>query len=252
MNKLPISVTILTKDSEQFIVEVLESLCLFDEVVIVDNGSTDSTLELVKAFPNVSLHIEPFIGFGPLKRRAVELAKNDWIFSVDSDEIVGKDLIENIKNITLTDKCVVYTINRRNFLSGQEIKHSGWAPDILVRLFNRQTTDFDHSYVHEKIEIPSQCKVCHLDGSFTHYSMPKIEDIINKMNTYSTMYAKEHMTKKTSPIKAFLGGYFAFFKSYILKLGIIDGWRGLVVAVMAANGSFFKYIKIIDLQEKQK
>jgi glycosyltransferase involved in cell wall biosynthesis len=251
MMKLPISVTILTKNSERFICEVLDALTLFDEVVIVDNGSTDRTLELVKAYENVNMYIEEFIGFGPLKGQATKLAKHDWIFSIDSDEIVGEDLLENIKNLDLSKSEMIYTINRRNYFCGVEIKHSGWAPDILIRIFNKKSTNFDESYVHEKVLLPESYTLEHIKGSFVHYSMPNIEDIVNKMNTYSAMYAQKNLHKRTNASRAFLGGAFAFFKSFILKRGFLDGWRGLVIAVMAANGSFFKYIKILDLQEKR-
>ena len=251
MPKIPISVTILTRNSEQFIEEVLDSLKKFDEVVIVDNGSTDATILLSQKYENVTVCIEEFIGFGPLKRKAAQLAKHDWIFSVDSDEIVGDNLVDNIANIDLSLIESVYSINRRNFFSGKEIKHSSWSPDILVRLFNKTYTNYNSSYVHEKVVSPKGCQPILLKGSFKHYSMGSIDDIVSKMNSYTTMYAEANRDKKSSVLKAVVHAYLAFMKAYFIRLGFLDGWRGLVIAVMAANGCFVKYMKIVDLQESQ-
>jgi glycosyltransferase involved in cell wall biosynthesis len=251
MSKIPISVTILTKNSEQFIEEVLDSLKKFDEVVVVDNGSTDATILLSKKYENVTMCLEEFIGFGPLKRKAAQLAKHDWIFSVDSDEVVGDDLVDSIANIDLSSRELVYSINRRNFFSGREIKHSGWSPDILVRLFNKTYTNYNSSYVHEKVVLPKDCQPALLSGSFKHYSMGSVGEIVSKMNSYTTMYAESNRDRESSALKAVVHACLAFMKAYFIRLGFLDGWRGLVIAVMAANGCFVKYMKIVDLQERQ-
>lgn len=124
-----ISVTILTKNSSRHIEEILRSLADFNEIIILDNGSEDGTLDTAEKFSNVKIYSEDFIGFGPLKNSAVKMASNDWIFSLDSDEVPSKDLIEELRNLDLHDSSKAFSINRRNYFCNREIKHGGWNPD---------------------------------------------------------------------------------------------------------------------------
>ncbi len=238
-----ISVTILTKNSSKHIHEVLNSLSDFDEIIIVDNGSQDNTVEIAGGYSNAKIYHETFIGFGPLKNIAVDRARNDWVFSLDSDEVPSGELIEELKALDLKDLTRAFMINRQNIFCSRVIKHSGWNPDWLIRIFNRKTARFSGNYVHEHVVCDSHVKAHKLKGGIVHYTADDIKDIINKMNNYSSLYALSGDLKKQSPFIALIKGAAAFMKAYIVRCGFLDGWRGLVIAVMAANGAFFKHAK---------
>ena len=131
-----ISVTILTKNSRKYLKEVLSAVQMFDEVIIYDNGSTDDTFEIARTFPNVKIVRGDFIGFGPTHNKASSAAKNDWILSIDSDEVVTPEMAKEILSTRL-DPDSVYSFPRKNYYNGKWIKWCGWFPDRRVRLYNR-------------------------------------------------------------------------------------------------------------------
>ncbi len=151
--KNEISVIILTKDSEKYLKECLNALKWFDEVVILDNGSNDNTLKIAKSFKNVKIIQHQFIGFGYLKNLAIKKTKNSWILSIDSDEIVSEKLLNEIKKLNLEDEKSIYLINRLNHYNKKPIKCCGWYPDRVLRLFNKNYTQFSNVMVHESIII---------------------------------------------------------------------------------------------------
>ncbi len=245
-----ISVTILTKNSKQYIKECLEALKMFDEVIVLDNGSTDETIKIAKTFANVKVFEHQFIGFGPLKQLAVSYATNDWILSVDSDEIFEQKLVDEILQLKL-DKNRVYSILRDNYYNKKLVKACGWANDYVERLFNKNSTNFNDKQVHEGLEITKDIEVKKLQHSFKHYSFDNASQLLNKLNHYSTLYAEQHKgKKKSSPTKAFLSGLFAFFKNYILQKGFLYGYEGLIISISNANGAFYKYMKLYEANKR--
>lgn len=239
-----ISVTILTKNCPEYLDEVLNALRDFDEVLILDNGSTDNTLELAAAHPNVTIHHSPFIGFGPLHNKAVELAKHDWILSLDADEVASPDMVKQIHELSL-DPRSVYRFARHNYYKGQWIKGCGWYPDRQLRLFNRKHTQFTNAQVHESV-ITTGLKVQTLPGHIKHYSYATVSDFLRKMQHYSDLFAHERHGTRSSMSKAILHGLFTFFKSYILKRGILDGAAGFEISLYNANTAFYKYLKLAE------
>ncbi|WP_297983550.1 glycosyltransferase [uncultured Chryseobacterium sp.] len=251
MEQLPISVTLLTKNSSKYLAEVLEALSQFDEVVVLDNGSTDNTIEITECFANAKVVLSPFIGFGPLKNLAAEHAKNEWVINIDSDEVFPKDLIDEIKKIDLSKKETVYSFSRLNHYRKKVIKTCGWYPDVVKRMYHRSIIKFDNKQVHESLIIPQNVKIQQLKTPFLHYSFDGAADLINKMQQYSTLYAQEHrFSKKSSLLSAINHGFFAFFKSYILKKGITDGRDGFVISATNAMGSYFKYLKLTEANDR--
>ncbi len=243
-----ISVTILTKNSQKYLKESLNALKPFDEVIILDNGSTDSTLEIASSFDNVKIVEHEFIGFGPMKNLAAEFAKNDWIFSVDSDEIVSKELIDSIKMLNPKNIGHLYSVSRLNHYRKKAIKCCGWYPDVVTRLYNKNSARFSDAMVHESLQPQDGVKTIHLKGLIRHYPFDSVESLIAKMQSYSTLYATQNK-KTSSPSKAFFRALFAFFKNYFLQRGFMCGYEGLLISVSNANGVFYKYMK---LYEKQK
>lgn len=245
----PISVTILTKNSEAYLQEVLQALHLFDEVVICDTGSQDATLEIAKKFSNVVIYERPFMGFGCTHNIATSLAKNDWILSIDSDEIVTPELAQEIAHLSLQME-QVYAFPRHNEYRGKWIKWCGWYPDYQVRLYNRLKTSFTDAQVHEAIQVEG-LQVVSLKAPIRHYSYATVSDFLNKMQAYSDLFARQYQGKKSSSLtKAILHGFFAFFKSYILKRGIVGGREGFEISFYNANTAFYKYLKLAEANEK--
>lgn len=250
MTKLPISVTMLVKNAEKYLARSLSALSAFDEIVVLDNGSTDSTVKIAKQFPNVSLHHHDFIGFGPMKNLAADLAKHDWIINIDSDEIFPEEVINEISKLDLTDVNKVYALLRINHYRGQPIKTCGWYPDYVRRMYYKQTVKFNDKQVHESLAIPEGVKVVRLEHSFEHYSFDGAEGLINKMQHYTTLFAQQQKFRKRASIIGAIGhGVSAFFKNYILKKGIISGNDGFIISFANACGSYYKYVKLYEANQ---
>ncbi len=245
---MKITVTLLAKNSERFLKEVLEPLSSFDEVILYDNGSTDKTLEIAKSFPFVTVHQGPFMGFGETHNHVSGLARNDWIFSLDTDEIVTPELIEEIKSITLDPK-TVYAIPRHNEYRRKWIKGCGWYPDNPKRLYNRKETKFSSHKVHESI-ISDGMKVQTLKNFYHHLSYNSVSEFIAKMQHYSDLFAQDRAGKvASSPFKAMSHALYTFFKCYILKRGFLDGSEGYLISSYNAHTAFYKYYKLYEANQ---
>ncbi|MBA2368569.1 MAG: glycosyltransferase family 2 protein [Candidatus Protochlamydia sp.] len=244
----PISVTVLTKNSQTYLKEVLSSLHTFDEVLVCDTGSSDQTIVIAEQFSNVRIHHMKFNGFGPTHNLASSLAKNDWVLSIDSDEIVTEELAKEIKELKLERGCV-YSFPRRNEYRGKWIKGCGWHPDRQIRLYHRLDTHFTNVQVHESI-IQDQLQHISLKAPLRHYSYDTIDDFLRKMQSYSTLFAAQNQgIKKSSFGKALSHGYFAFFKSYLLKKGIFGGREGFEISFYNGATAFYKYLKLAEANQ---
>lgn len=245
----PISVTILTKNSQSYLKEVLEALTSFEEVLVCDTGSTDHTMEIAKTFPNVKIVEQAFIGFGPTHNLASSLAKNDWILSIDSDEIATPELVKEIKKLDLNPNNV-YSFPRNNEYRGKWIKWCGWYPDQQVRLYHRLSTSFTKAQVHEAV-ITTGMQIVRLKSPLRHYSYASVDDFLNKMQSYSSLFAAQNQGKKSSSLcKAVLHGFFAFFKSYFIKRGIIGGREGFEISFYNGATAYYKYLKLAEANER--
>jgi glycosyltransferase involved in cell wall biosynthesis len=241
-----ISVTVLTKNCERTLEKTLQSVRSFPEVLVVDTGSTDRTLEIARQFPHVTIHTVPFSGFGPTHNLASSLAQNDWILSLDSDEVLSDELIQEIQKTSLDPACV-YAIQRHNYFNGKQIKGcGGWHPDRVVRLYHRKATKFTSDEVHEKI-IADGLKTISFVHPAHHTPYLEMADFLAKMQTYTTLFAKQHKGKKQgSLLKAIAHAWLAFFKSYILKRGFLDGREGFIISVYNSHTTFYKYLKLAE------
>lgn len=238
-----ISVTILVKNAERTLKEVLLSLKNFDEIVLLDTGSTDKTLEIAKAFTNVTIYQKEFLGFGHMHNMASELAKSDWILSIDADEVVSKDLATEILSLKL-DANFVYALPRHNFFNNKEIKFSGWQREKVVRLYNKKKTSFSEHLVHEGV-ITKSMKVKTLNHPLLHTPYSDLSDFLRKMELYSSLFAREKKgKKKSSPLKALTHGFWAFFRSFVLKKGFLGGYEGFLISIYNGHTCFYKYLKL--------
>jgi glycosyltransferase involved in cell wall biosynthesis len=245
-----ISVTVLTKNSQRYIHEVLSALQPFEEVIVYDTGSSDETISIAEQFSNVVVHRKPFIGFGPTHNLASEAAKNDWILSIDSDEVVTPEMAQTIFRTRLDGNCV-YSFPRNNYFNGKFIKWCGWYPDRQVRLYNKKRTRFSDAQVHEGV-LRGNAQTVPLNASFKHYSYASISEFLEKMQLYSSLFAKQYAGKKSSSLlKAILHGFFAFIKSYFFKRGFMGGYEGFVISAYNGHTAYYKYLKLYEANQKK-
>jgi len=243
-----ISVTILTKNSEETLSSCLKALEGFDEIIVLDTGSTDLTMDIARSFPRVKVYESEFQGFGPLHNLAAEKASNDWILSLDSDEILTDELSHEIQSCSLNEKSV-YSFPFNNYFNGKHIKGCGWYPDRHIRLYNKKSTHFTDAFVHEKIKSNS-LKEIKLKHPVKHYSYRSISDFLTKMENYSSLFAQQNkQTKSASLSKALFRSLCAFFKSYVIKRGFSDGREGFIISAYNAQTTFYKYLKLEELNK---
>ena len=251
MTALPVSATVLTKNSERHLVRVLDALRGFDEVVVLDNGSKDETLAIAVEYANVSVYHHPFEGFGKLKNLAAAKARNDWIMNIDSDEILSDELMNSLQEIDFSKTNRIYTVSRLNHYRGRPIRGCGWYPDIVPRLYHRNHTAFADVPVHERIKIQSDSQLTALSGDLLHYSYESAGELLTKMQFYSDLYASRYRGKKSATMtQAIMHGAFAFFKSYVLKKGFLYGSDGWVISASIAANSYYKYVKLKEANER--
>lgn len=238
-----ISVCILAKNAEATLKKTLDSVRSFPEVLLFDTGSTDATLSIAKSYPNVTIHETPFLGFGALRNKIADMAANDWILALDSDEVLSDELLKEIGNLVLSPE-FAYTISRHNFFNGKRIKGCGWNPDRVGRIYHRKTTQFSASEVHESLQTQN---VIRLKSPILHTPYRSTADFLSKMQHYSSLYAEQHKGQKKSSFgKAFFHATACFLKSYLLKRGVFDGKEGFIISLHNANTTFYKYLKLIE------
>lgn len=244
-----ISVTILTLNSEQTLKAVLEVLEPFPEIVVLDNGSTDQTREIAMSFDNVQFYETPFKGFGELHNIACKLARFPWILSVDSDEILSLELVEEICSTPL-DSNAHYAFRRNNHLNGKFIRGCGWSPDWVFRLFDKKRAAFDERLVHEKVCGPGLKRV-YLEGTAYHEPYRSTGDFLEKMQRYSTLFAEQYRGKRAANLPvAICRGLWAFFRTYLLQRGFWFGRQGFVIAAYNGHTAYYKYLKLAELNRK--
>ncbi|MBB1624779.1 glycosyltransferase family 2 protein [Achromobacter sp. UMC71] len=250
---MKLSVIVITKNEAANIADCLKSVAFADEFIVVDSGSTDGTVELARAL-GARVEITPdWPGFGPQKNRALDLATGDWVLSIDADERVTPELAREIQDTINAPAADTYEIARLSNFCGRDIRHSGWWPDYVLRLFKRGTARFNDAAVHERV-VPVSGQPLQLKGYFNHYPYDNLDALITKINRYSSdaaamMYAKG---RRTSVLGALGHSFWTFVRIYLIRRGFLDGRHGLVLAVTAAAGSFFRYSKLMFLAEKKK
>lgn len=230
---LDISVVIITKNEVDRIDKCVQSLhALSDDIIVIDSGSTDGTVAKVKEL-GVKVFESPWKGYGPTKNLGHTKAKYDWILSVDADESLSTDLIKELDTLTL-ETGNVYAINRQNYYLGKKICYSGWSPDWVYRIFNKNEVAWNDNLVHEKLVIPKDVKIKKLKHKLIHDSYRSINDHKSKVEKYAALRAQIWIDKNSKPnlLKRTVGPFFKGFKSYILKLGFLDGKEGWTIAKM--------------------
>ncbi len=248
-----LSVCIICKNEQSRIEACLSSVIWADEIVLLDSGSTDKTLEIAEKYTDKIFSNPDWPGFGIQKSRAVDLASHDWVLSIDCDEIVTEalrdEILYQLERIT-SDQVIV--LNRLTHFCGQFVYHSGWHPDPIVRLFNKQNYNFNQNLVHESVDCGNAPRI-QLKNKLEHYTFEGLDKYLAKRNGYAKIWADERFKKgKTaSSLKALSSAAFAFIRHYILRLGFLDGRVGLLISVIQMQYSFNKYMMLAILSDNK-
>jgi len=244
---MKLSVCIITRNEAANIVACLRSVSFADEVVVLDSGSTDETVALARA-EGARVEVSAgWPGFGAQKNRVLDMARGEWILSLDADERVTPELAAEIQAVLRASSHDAYDVPRLSSFCGRFIRHSGWWPDRVLRLFRRGTARFSDAVVHEKV-IPDG-SVGSLQAHLLHYTYPTLESALVKMNRYSSDAALAmHARGRRASLASALGhGFWTFFRIYVVRRGFLDGRHGFVLASVAAMGSFSRYAKLMFL-----
>jgi glycosyltransferase involved in cell wall biosynthesis len=248
---ITLSVIIIVKDAASDIQACLESVQWADEIIILDSGSRDNTLEICRQYTQ-NIFSTDWPGFGVQKNRALDKAQGKWVLSLDADEILSPDLIKEIKQIIFNPDVPndAYAIKRISFLSGKKIRYGDWHADKVVRLFRRRVTiRFTSSMIHE--HLAGYHRLATLKQVIFHNTMKDMSQVLMKLESYSSYGAQlaYQQHKKSSLLKAIGHGVWCFMRGYLLRLGFLDGREGFILAISNALGVFYRYVKLIYLYE---
>jgi glycosyltransferase involved in cell wall biosynthesis len=244
---MPLSVTLITRDAAGQLADCLASVAFADEIVVVDSGSTDDTVELARRRGARVLEHE-WLGFGPQKQLAVDAASHDWVLCVDADERVSPKLREQIVSELKAPRGFVYAIPRRNRFLGRWLRHGEGYPDWSVRLFHRAHARWGSEPVHEK--VVSRSPVLRLSADLLHDSAETLEKYLDKQNRYTSLQAEAMHAegRRANALQLTISPVLRFFKYYVLRLGFLDGVPGLVHIAIGCMNSFNKYAKLRALE----
>lgn len=244
-----LSVILITKNEAHNLAACLRSVDFADEIIVVDSRSQDGTLEIAEAAGARVVIFDDWPGFGPQKNRALDLATQPWVFSIDADERVTPELRDEILRTLRAPQMAAYRVPRLSEFCGKPIRHSGWWPDYVLRLFRRDAARFTDVTVHERIEYKGP--VGTLNACLLHYPYRDLDALIAKTNRYSGDAARAMAARgKRVGIAGVIGhSVWTFIRIYFLRRGFLDGRHGFVLAAMAAAGSFFRYAKLMFLND---
>ncbi len=239
-----LSIVLIVKDESENIVSCLESASFADEIVVVDSGSLDDTLELAAKYTD-KIFVEPeWPGYGIQRQRAQEYATSEWILMLDADERITPELQQSITRIVKDNKqnCV-YDTARLSHCFGSYIRHSGWYPDYVTRLYPRTKAAYNASMVHEKLEYPSELKLKKLTGDLLHYTYRDMNHYLVKSAGYAEAWSKQRYEqgKRATLLQGALHAVGCFVRMYILRAGFLDGRQGLLLAFLSSHSTFVKY-----------
>lgn len=238
-----ISAIVITYNEAKNIGECLDSLAFCDERIVVDCGSTDTTVDIAKQ-KGARVEFHQWQGYGPQKNYALSLATGIWVLAIDADERVTPELAEAMRGAIAEVDADAWEFPRRSSFCGRTMRHSGWYPDYVLRLFRRGKARFDDVMVHEHVICTG--KVRRLPQPLLHYPVYRLEDALSRMDRYSTASAKA-LFARGRRVTFFTGighGLFSFFRTYILRAGFLDGAEGFLLAVANAEGSYYRYMKL--------
>ncbi len=252
---MKISACIITFNEEKNIAEAVKSVSWADEIIVVDAESIDKTREIAESL-GARILTNKWQGFSKQKQFATDSAENDWVFSLDADERVSEKLkgeilkLKNLSEITLADG---FRVPRLTYYMNRPIRYSGWYPDWQLRFFNRKKGKWKDVLIHESVEMQKDAKVGKLNNDILHYSVENAAQHHRMIGERYAPLAAEQMFqrgKKTSAVKIATASLTAFFQTYVLKRGFLDGLPGFCIARFAAHHAFLKHLFLWEMQKK--
>ena len=250
---MSLSVIIIARNAEPTLRRCLESVAWADEIVLVESGSADRTAEIAREYTRHVHQTPDFPGFGQQKNRALDRATGDWILSLDSDEWVTPGLRAEIEVVMAgPGERVAYLLPRRSSFCGRFMRHSGWWPDYVLRLWRRGQARFAEDHAHDR--AVAQGPRGRLRQPLMHEAVVDLEQMLMKINLYSSLSARmlHQRDRRGSLLAAVLHGAWAFFRTYFLRLGFLDGREGFLLAVINAENSYYRYAKLTLLGKPRK
>lgn len=239
-----LSVVIIARDEERNIADCLALIRWADEIVVLDAGSTDRTVEIAKGFTDKVFTAADWQGYGVQRQRAQQYATGDWIFMLDADERVTPELRQAIEEVIRRDeRDTVYAVPRLSWVFGRFIRHGGWYPDYVVRLYPRERAAYDSARVHEKLVYGPDMKVARLHGDLLHYTYRDLEHYLVKSAGYAAAWAtqRQERGKHASLTQGMWHALGCFLRMYVFRAGFLDGKQGLLLALLSAHSTFVKY-----------
>ena len=242
-----LTVVIVAKNEARNIADCIASASFADEILVLDSGSTDSTAALAAA-AGARVMKTDWPGYGPQVARGFALAKSDWVLSLDADERITPALCAQVQAAVRSTGFDGYRIPRISEFCGRFIHHSGWRPDHTLRLGRRSKSGFTDHFLHAHMTVDG--RIGELTESLVHFSYPDIHDVLEKLDRYSSGHARDMATqgKSASVQKAVVHGFLAFIRTYLFRLGFLDGQHGLMLAIYNAEYTYYKYIKLMFLK----
>lgn len=239
-----VSAVLISKNAQAHLRECLASVRWCDEIVVLDSGSTDATRAICEEFGATFSVTADWPGFGFQKNRAIALATGDWIFSLDTDEICTPELRAAIEHAVHDPRHVAFEMPRRSRFVDHFMQHGGWWPDHVARLFRRGRARLSDSRVHERLIVDGS--VGRLAPPLVHYTYDTLDQALEKMTRYARAGAEQaYAAGKRSSLPGAVGhAAWAFLRSYVLRLGILDGGPGFVLALYNAHTTYYRYLNL--------
>lgn len=249
-NSFKISAIAITLNEAEVIDAFIKSLWFVDEIIVVDSFSTDNTVALASAHDKVTVHQRKFDNFSSQKNFGISKAKNDWIVFFDPDEEITKPLANEILTLIEAPTAVAYFVKRELHFMGKRIKYSGFQTDWVVRFFNKNFCKYDGNLVHEVIQADG--KTAKLKNRLPHHTYKSFDDYTAKLHRYSALQAKMLYEKKKRPnlFNFLFRPCYRFWHQYLLRLGILDGKEGFILAYINAFSVFKRYVNLWMLYRK--
>ena len=243
-----ISACIITFNDEHTVEWSISSVRWADEIVVVDTGSTDRTIEIAQSLGARIVHTQPFAGFGVMRNRAIEHCSNEWVFSLDSDEHCTQAARDEIvATLAGTPAHDAYYILRYNYFMGRWIRGSGYYRDHRTpQLFRKSCLRYTPSLSHEAHELTSDRPAGTLKNPILHFPFSRLEEVLKKANLYSSLGAEAMAGRRVSMWSALGHGVWAFLRMYVLRRGFVDGWAGFIIALSNFEGTFYRYAKAYE------
>jgi (heptosyl)LPS beta-1,4-glucosyltransferase len=250
-----LSSIIIAKNEESNIKRCIESQldCIDEIIILIDDTSTDKTFDFAASYSAVRAQRVKWQGYSETKKYGISLTSNDWVFWIDADEEITPELSEEIKEFKKSVPAfTAYSVPRKAYFLGKWIKHSGWYPGRVTRLFNKNEVKFNDNPVHEELKVEGITGK--LKHDLNHYTDPSIHHYFEKYNRYTSLASEELLSKgkRFSVLDVLLRPTGVFVKMYLLKAGFLDGVQGFILAVFSSSYVFTKYCKLWELEKNKK